>query len=183
MNDVNFVTEYEINRYTMAILSVEKGGKLYSKVLEVEGELFVDLTPLMIVENSCSYYGSNYEGRKQGSRMVAGLTHKPPIAIDPMSDLYFFPTSSPKNDECNWISLHHVLESHPTTISNTYVKFMNKEEVELPLSPQSFEKQMQRASFLRTRLYQRVNGHVIGLEHRDSRIAPPGASYRSKNDK
>jgi competence protein ComK len=163
----------------MAILPVEKDGKVYAKVLEIKGELYVDLTPLMILESSCNYYGSSFEGRKQGTKGVSGITHKPPIAIDPMSDLYFFPTTSPKRIECIWVSLHHVLDSKPTSIANTLVTFTNKDEMEFPISPSSFETQMYRTSYLRTKLLQRVNGHGSVSEFREIVAAPPGVSYRS----
>ncbi len=141
----------------MAIIPMESEGRIYSKVLELKGVLYVDLTPLMILENSCSYYGASLEGRRQGTKVISSITHKPPIAIDPMSDLYFFPTTSPKRSECIWISLHHVLDYNSTSISNTLVIFTNKQEMEFPISPSSFKTQILRTSYFRTKLLQRIN--------------------------
>lgn len=183
MIDVDFVTEYEINRYTMAIFPVKKDGKLYSKVLEVDRSIYVSLSPFRIVENSCSYYGVPFVGRKDGARLVAGFTRKSPITIDQINDLYFFPTVSPKNDECCWISLHYVLNMSATPLSTTYVEFSNKEEVEVPISFSSFETQLHRTAFLRTKMLHRVNGPTTtnGLDYHDLVAAPPPRfSYRPK---
>ncbi|MFY0760241.1 competence protein ComK [Metabacillus dongyingensis] len=57
-----YLDNYIANRFTMAILPEVHKGRLYSRVIEVEKELFVKLSPQDIVNRSCSYFGSSYEG-------------------------------------------------------------------------------------------------------------------------
>jgi len=176
-NSVTLVSEYEINRFTMAVLPIEDQGKVFSKIMEVEGDIYVDLPPLKIIDDSCNYYGASMEGRKSGTKMVTGVTHKSPLAIDPMSDLYFFPTMSPKKNECTWISLNHVEKTRKTSLSTTIAHFTNKTEMEFQISLRSFETQMHRAALLRTRMLQRAQGSGVPQEHRDY-VASPPRTYR-----
>ena len=61
--------EYEINSETLAIIPLQKGK---SKILELNDEYEIDLTPYKIMENSCNYYGSSLTGRMEGSKSILG---------------------------------------------------------------------------------------------------------------
>lgn len=80
---------YVINQTTMAVLPVEEGKRVYSKVIERETSFYVELKPLQIIERSCRFFGSSYAGRKAGTYEVTGISHKPPIVIDSSNHLYF----------------------------------------------------------------------------------------------
>jgi len=58
------IEEYEINPQTMAIIPMEYGSKIYSKILEVDEELISPFKPIEIIKKSCQYFGSSYEGSK-----------------------------------------------------------------------------------------------------------------------
>ncbi len=180
-NNVELSSDYEINGFTMAIIPVEMEGNLYSKVLEEEGEIYVSLPPIKIIEDSCNFYGSSFEGRKQGTKGISGYTHKPPIVIDPMNDIFFFPTASPTNDSCIWISLHYAYEYNKTPTANTKVMFPNNTIVEFPISKTSYEAQIHRTSLFRAKLQQRVNRKRSNSNR--SLVATPGIMYRLKSNK
>lgn len=180
-NNVELSSDYEINGFTMAIIPVEMEGNLYSKVLEEEGEIYVSLPPIKIIEDSCNFYGSSFEGRKQGTKGISGYTHKPPIVIDPMNDIFFFPTASPTNDSCIWISLHYAYEYNMTPTANTKVMFPNNTIVEFPISKTSYEAQIHRTSLFRAKLQQRVNRKRSNSNR--GLVATPGIMYRLKNSK
>ena len=57
---------YEINEGTLAVLP----SKEKSKVLEDKKEYVIDSTPYEIMDYSCKYFGSSYEGRKEGTKDI-----------------------------------------------------------------------------------------------------------------
>ena len=59
------MNSYEINNDTLAILPL---NEYKSKVIEKTKTVVVDLTPMKIIENSCAYFGSSYQGRFLGTK-------------------------------------------------------------------------------------------------------------------
>ena len=64
--------KYEINRGTLAL--VPKGEKS-SLVYEDNDNYVIDQSPFSIMEESCKYFGSTYEGRKEGARNILGAEY------------------------------------------------------------------------------------------------------------
>ena len=54
------MNNYEINNRTLAIIPIK--NKI-SKIIEIDGEFYVNENPIKIIDNSCKYFGSSYEGR------------------------------------------------------------------------------------------------------------------------
>lgn len=150
------IEEYEVNPYTMFIKPVIYGSKVYSQIYELEDEYLSPFKPLDIIKKSCEYFSSSFEGRKEGTKQLIGVTHKVPIVIDPTNFIYFFPTTSPTRPECIWISHEHILNHHPVDSRQTMVIFQNKQSFTLPISASSFENQMLRTALLKSRLMQRI---------------------------
>ena len=84
--------DYEINEGTLAVVSL---GSSKSKIYEDKKEYIVDSTPFEIIDYSCKYFGSSYEGRKEGTKSILHIDYKVPIIIEGTNNLIFFPTSSP----------------------------------------------------------------------------------------
>ena len=57
------MNNYEINIDTLAILPYEEGK---SKVIESKREIIVNCLPIDIIDNSCKFFGSTYDGRFNG---------------------------------------------------------------------------------------------------------------------
>jgi competence protein ComK len=150
------IEEYEVNPYTMFIKPVVYGSKVYSQIYELEDEYLSPFKPLDIIKKSCEYFSSSFEGRKDGTKQLIGVTHKVPIVIDPTNFIYFFPTTSPTRSECIWISHEHIMSYRRTDSRQTMVTFQNKQSFNLPISYSSFENQMFRTALLRTKLMQRI---------------------------
>lgn len=151
-----YLDHYVANRFTMAILPEVHRGSLFSRVIEAEQEVFVKLTPQDIINRSCSYFGSSYEGRKAATRDLMGITHKPPIVIDPGNHMYFFPTSSSSRRQCAWISHAHILQYAAADFENTDIFFTNGGSVTISVSSTSFENQLFRTAQLRTIITARI---------------------------
>ena len=152
----SLIEEYEITPYTLAILPVNYGSKVYSRIIELEAEFISPFKPIEIINKSCEYFGASYEGRKHGTKQLIGITHKAPIAIAPSSSIFFFPTTSPLRPQCIWLSHEHVVSFSRLDQQHTTVVFRNKQIITIPMSSSSFENQLHRTAFLKTKLVQRM---------------------------
>lgn len=108
---------YIINSSTVAIIPVKSN---ISKIVEEDRIFIVKENPMKIIENSCRYFGSSYQGRHIGTKILTGINYKTPIIIEESRNIIYFPTLSPRDEKCAWISLNHI---------NNYIKKDNKIEV------------------------------------------------------
>lgn len=143
----------------MFIKPIVYGSKIYSKIIEVEDVYLSPFKPLDIIKKSCEYFGSDYEGRKNGTRQLMGITHKSPIAIDPTNRIFFFPTTSPNRPECIWISNEHIDTYDRISPQETLITFHNKHSYKFPVSYSSINNQVLRTSHLVKKLMQRIEYH------------------------
>ena len=137
--------EYEINKGTLAIMPNENESSL---VYEDEDRFLIEQSPFQIMEESCMYFGSTYEGRKESARSILGAEYKVPVIVEDTDNLIVFPTTSPKSDDCIWISLKRVKNFEKIDNSNTKVIFDNNKEIIVPVSYRTLENQISRASRL-----------------------------------
>ena len=150
------IEEYEVNPYTLIVSPITYGSKIYSRIIELEDEFISPFKPLDIIKKSCEYFGSSYLGRKEGTKRLINVTHKAPIAIDPTNSIFFFPTESPLRSTCSWLSYEHILAYGRKEPGYTKVTFRNKQSYEIDISSSSFENQLHRTSFLKSKLIQRI---------------------------
>ena len=137
--------KYEISKGTLAILPNEKNSSL---VYEDDNRYIIKETPFKIMEDSCKYFGSTYEGRKDGAKEMLGAEYKVPIVVEDSSNLIVFPTTSPLSDDCVWISLKRVERIEKIDANNTKIIFDNKTEIIVDSSYRTIENQLSRASRL-----------------------------------
>ncbi|MCI5789399.1 MAG: competence protein ComK [Tenericutes bacterium] len=137
--------KYEINRGTLAIVPNETTNSL---VYEDEERYLIEEKPFQIMEESCKYFGSTYDGRKNSARDILGAEYKVPIIVEDSDNLIVFPTTSPQSDECIWISLRRVKKFEKIDGTNTRIIFDNNKEIIVPCSYRSIENQVSRASRL-----------------------------------
>ena len=137
--------KYEINRGTLAIVPNETTNSL---VYEDEERYLIEEKPFQIMEESCKYFGSTYDGRKNSARDILGAEYKVPIIVEDSDNLIVFPTTSPQSDECIWISLRRVKKFEKIDGANTRIIFDNNKEIIVPCSYRSIENQVSRASRL-----------------------------------
>lgn len=154
-----FHEEFELSTHTLAIIPMQYGSKLYSKVLEMDKELISPFRPVDVIKKSCRNYASSFTGRKEGTKALIGVTHKSPIVIDPLQSIYFFPTTSPTNPDCAWIAHENVLSYKKVDKTHTEVIFRNKQIFKFSISYSSFQNQMLRTALLRTKMMQRVTDY------------------------
>ena len=145
---------YEITYDTQMILPIDSGK---SKIIEEDSEYVVDNNVLEIMEHSCEYFGSSYEGRKEGTKKLIGVTHKSPIIIEESRKMIFFPTSSPDNKDCIWINLNKIDKYYKVNKTTSAIKFKNGNIMEFNVSYGSLSNQILRATRLKYILDDRVN--------------------------
>ncbi len=57
--------DYEITFDTQVILPVENNS---SRIIENNESYVINVPPMQVLEHSCEYFGSSYEGRKEGTK-------------------------------------------------------------------------------------------------------------------
>jgi competence protein ComK len=144
---------YEINNDTLALIPINASS---TKIIEKNDDYIISNSVYNIMENSCEYFGSSYDGRKIGSKKILGSTYKTPIVVEETKQLIFFPTESPLNDECCWISLNNI-ENYSADDNLTKILFFNQRELFVHMRYQNFNNQVLRATRLLTIMKKRTN--------------------------
>ncbi|WP_245676742.1 competence protein ComK [Bacillus solimangrovi] len=157
ISDAQKPIKFEINENTMAIVAERRiEGSIYSRVLELDGEVVVPVKPAKIIDDSCRYFGSSLKGRQEGTKAITGISYKSPIAIDPSSGIYMFPTNSPRCNHCSWIAHQYISHYAPSDDGRTSVTFTNGQSLLLEISFRSFENQLNRTAQFRYLLSKRI---------------------------
>ncbi len=136
---------YEINEGTLAVLPEDENK---SKILEDETQYIINHTPFEILDYSCKYFGSSYEGRKEGTKSILNVNYKVPIIVENSKNLIFFPTNSPTSNDCIWISLKNIKKISNENFNSTKIEFNNGITITIPVSKRTIENQIMRASRL-----------------------------------
>lgn len=147
------MNSYEINSETQAIIPI---GEDKSKIIEANRTLIVNQTPMKIIDRSCKYFGSSYQGRFMGTKNLIGVSHKAPIIIEETREIIFFPTSSPRLNNCSWLSLKH-LQNYKKSNNNSIIVFNGGYLLNLDISYGVLDNQVLRATRLESVLRLRKN--------------------------
>ncbi|WP_226038055.1 competence protein ComK [Aquibacillus saliphilus] len=147
---------HEITPMTLAVMTKELSGKHITQILEDDEIIYVKKSPGKVIDLACKFFGSSLKGRQDGTRDICGITHKAPIVIDPSSGMYFFPTSSPQNPKCAWISHSHIDQIVKAPKQRAQIIFKNGQTVILEVSHGSVLNQVQRTAQYRYLLDNRI---------------------------
>lgn len=137
---------YEISPSTIAIIPIEKKKV---KVIEEDNNYIVLKSTNEIINNSCKFFGSSYIGRHEGTKYLTGINYKAPIIIEETNEIIFFPTSSPRYENCCWISLKHI-DKYEKELENSKIIFKNGINLSLDISFGSLQNQILRSNLLRS---------------------------------
>lgn len=135
--------DYEINTNTLALINEKERTKVY----ETDNSFYVDKSANKIMEDSCEYFGSSLSGRQKGTFNLIGVSHKSPIIVEETKEIIFFPTVSPRQKNCNWISLNNI-EKYYNDKGKVVIIFKNKQKIELSTSYGIVDNQILRATRL-----------------------------------
>lgn len=145
---------YEINDETLAVMSFDEDK---SRIIESDDDYVVNEIPYSIMENSCKYFGSSFEGRVFGSKDILGSIYKTPIIVEESKDLIFFPTEALSSPNVAWISYKRIknVEKYGR---RTKVIFDNDESVVVNCPYFSIKNQIFRCNMLETISKNRKSG-------------------------
>ncbi|KRG16705.1 hypothetical protein ACA29_04380 [Lederbergia galactosidilytica] len=144
------IEEYLINPFTLMFRTIIKEEKRITEIIEFEEIYYTEESPLNIIKRNCGYYGSDYEGRRNGTKQLIAITHKAPILLESHTPIYLFPTKSPQHEFCAWIAHDHVKACRKADIKSlTIVKFRNNHEYTVSISTTPFRTQLSRTAMLR----------------------------------
>lgn len=145
---------YEINDETLAVMSFDEDK---SRIIESDDDYVVNEIPYSIMENSCKYFGSSFEGRVLGSKDILGSIYKTPIIVEESKDLIFFPTEALGSPSVAWISYKRIknVEKYGR---RTRVIFDNDESVVVNCPYFSIKNQIFRCNMLETISKNRKSG-------------------------
>lgn len=149
--------DYEITFDTQVILPMDSKS---SKIIENNESYVVNVTPMQILEHSCEYFGSSFDGRREGTKKLLGITHKSPIIIEESRKIIFFPTTSPDRNDCIWINLEKISRYYKSSQKKSIIEFKNGDIIEFDVSIGSLTNQILRASRLKYILEERIKGKV-----------------------
>ena len=136
--------KYEINKETLAVVGINKNS---TKIIEKNKDYYVKDLAYEVMDYSCQYFGSSYEGRVDGSKKMIGYNYKVPIIVEESEELVFFPINMIESPKCIWISLKwydYVKEEN----NKTYIYLKNGRKIQTLASKNSIENQVLRASRL-----------------------------------
>lgn len=145
------IDSYEINSSTLAIIPITEG---LCKIMEDDTVFTVSKSTTEIVDDSCKFFGSSYQGRFEGTKELTGINYKSPIIIEESRNIIFFPTSSPRFHNCTWISLNQI-DKFEKMNNNSVITFKNGQLLKLEISYGSLENQILRATRLESILKKR----------------------------
>lgn len=145
------IDNYEININTLAIIPIDSRK---SKIIEIENIYYVNKKTTDIIDYSCRFFGSSYLGRHEGTKSLIGVNYKSPIVIEETKEIIFFPTSSPRFDNCFWLSLNNI-DSYKKNNDYCKILYKNKIEIDLNISYESLQNQILRATMLESTLRKR----------------------------
>ena len=144
---------YEITFDTQLLLPIDKNN---TKIIETDNEYLINDSSLKVLEHSCEYFGSSYEGRKEGTKKLLGITHKSPIIVEESRKIIFFPTTSPEKEECIWINLEKINKFYKLDNKKSCIEFKNGDKIEFDIAYGSLSNQIMRATRLKYILEERI---------------------------
>jgi len=123
--------EYEINASTLCIVPIDKDRSL---VYEYDSNFVVNMSCFKIIERSCLFFGSTFVGRRDASCLFLNTLHKVPIIIEESREIMFFPTNSPNNGNCMWISFNNFEGVDKIDAHFSRLYFKNNNELKVRVS-------------------------------------------------
>lgn len=127
----------------MALIS-EKNG---TRVLEYDDEYQVNESVYSIMENSCKYFGSSFDGRINGSKSVLGSVYKVPIIVEETQKLIFFPTESLTSPKVSWIAYKNIKNIEKFG-KHSLIRFINGKSIVLECPYFTLKNQIFRCNML-----------------------------------
>lgn len=144
--------DYLINEKTVAIMPAYK-IEYESIVMEENQTYYVKKHPFKLIQENCLKNGASYDGRRRSVTYLTGYSRCVPIPINPRSDIFAFPTHSPKSDKCSWIFFKHIIHvKNGNNKNESIIYFKNRKSITVDISFHTLSTQNFRAYVCRQAL-------------------------------
>lgn len=135
--------KYIINDST---LYLEKIDHDIHVIETAEEKIIKDISMPLILDQSCNFYGSSYEGRKKGTASLITESYKLPIIIKENKFLLMFPIGTTRSSKSVWINYNNIEEYHQITSKKILVDFVGGIRQTFNVSYYTFHKQILKCS-------------------------------------
>ncbi|WP_397537212.1 competence protein ComK [Rummeliibacillus pycnus] len=153
---------YTVSDNTMAFLPDFDGvGGFKTTILEVDDLKECHLNPVELLDQNLRFFGSSLRGASEGTRYILGEVNMYPVIMNLKHQLVWFPTRSPKKNDCVWLALNHIKSYKRNKNQSTKIIFTNGSSLNIEVSFSSFEMRMNRAYALKFRLEYRSSFMLI----------------------
>ena len=122
------INNYIVNLETLLLIPVDDKK---TKVFEMDEEFIVKKNIMEIIKDSCLFFGSSFEGRKEGTKALLKCSIKVPIIIDDSRNLILFPTLSYKNEKNIWVVYNNLIDYKKYNLDNTLFLFKNNNDIKV----------------------------------------------------
>ena len=129
---------YIMNDKTLAVIGIDYK---FCRVLEEKDEFLVSQNWQNVLNESCLYYSSSFQGRIDGSKVILNKEYKVPIILQEMGALVFFPVGNQTDYNCIWISLKN-LNYYTVQKEGIHLFFRENKDLMLTSGLQAFESQL-----------------------------------------
>lgn len=152
---MNKVEHYIVNQETVLLTGeYDSNGKLCTRVLEGERDIFINQSPLKVITAKMHYYGHNFKGAIEGAQSILGKTPMCPIMVCVEQDICLFPHRSPVHADCIWFNYKHVVQTHANGCY-TNIELSNGHLIKIRAKHAAFNHKKQKAGDLRRILVER----------------------------
>ena len=138
------MNKYIINESTLVLFSLGNKTQVYEKYTNY----IIDQDVSSIINNSCMYYGSSFKGRCDATEFLIGIRYKCPIIISERKCIIFFPTTSPRVNECVWLNYKGIDKYYLNEKLDLIICLKNGKNISLNISSNVLSNQLLKSSRL-----------------------------------
>lgn len=146
------MNNYIINVETLLIIPHGRGK---SKIFENDRTFIVNEPTGNILKNSCLFFGSSIEGRRDAVKQILGIDMKVPIIVENIKDMIFFPVSDCIKRNSTWISYQNLLKYSKFNEFSTVLYFKSNKKIRVDAKYSLIDNQVIRCIKLETLINKR----------------------------
>ncbi len=151
---------YIINDETLLLIPYFYNGANITKVYEFDEELLVEKLPYEIIKESCLFFGSSFEGRRDGTMALINCKMKVPVIIEESRKILFFPTYSIENSNNMWISYNNMINFNKVDSKETVINFKKNKSIMVNVKYNLIDNQFVRCIKLDSVISNRFDKHL-----------------------
>lgn len=146
------MNNYIINVETLLIIPYGRGK---SKIFENDRTFIVNEPTGNILKNSCLFFGSSIEGRRDAVKQILEVDMKVPIIVEDIKNMIFFPVSDCVKRNSIWVSYQNLLKYSKFNEFSTVIYFKCGKKVRVDAKYSLIDNQVIRCIKLETLINKR----------------------------